>query len=162
MVDAGGRPRHDGGADRDRDGGHGCHACIPQARLTDRALEGARRLLGAVHADDDALDGRELLARGVARDDDNGTLRVRGEGRGDGTEQAISESTATAGTDDDHVDLGGEVDEHARRVSRFGRAGHMRGAALARHGLRFLDDLLSPGFQGLVVKHGVTAIQGGG
>ena len=64
-------------------------------------------------------------------------------------------------SDDDHVDLCGEVNEYPRRIPGFGRAGHVRGAALASQGLGFLDDLFGARLQGLVIKDGVSAIEGG-
>ena len=161
VIDTGRRPRHDGRTDSDRNRGHRRDTSVPQASLGDRTLERARGLIGAVHADDDALDRRELLARGVAGNHDNRALRVRGQSRRDRTEETISEAAAPARSDDDHVDLCGEVNEYPRRVPGFGRAGHVRGAALASQGLGFLDDLFGARLQGLVIKDGVSAIEGG-
>ena len=98
----------------------------------------------------------------MARNHDDGALGVRGQGRGDGAKETIGEASPTARTDDDHVDLGGEVDEDARRVARLGRAGHVRGAALTGQRLGFLDDLFGTGLEGLVVENGVPAVEGGG
>ena len=72
------------------------------------------------------------------------------------------EASPPARTDDDHVDLGGEVDEDARRVARLRRTGHVRGAALTGQRLGFLDDLFGAGLEGLVVENGVPAVEGGG
>ena len=86
---------------------------------------------------------------------------MRGQSRRNGAEETISEAAAPARSDDDHVDLCGEVNEYPRRVPGFGRAGHVRGAALASQGLGFLDDLFGSRLQGLVIKDGVSAIEGG-
>ena len=98
----------------------------------------------------------------MARHHDDRALGVRGQRRGDGTEETIRKATASARADDDHVDLGGEVYEDARRVARLGRTGHVRGAALTGQRLGFLDDLFGTGLEGLVVENGIPAVEGGG
>ena len=133
-----------------------------QVGLADRALEGAGRLVGSVNADDDAFDGREFLARGVARHHDDRALGVRGQRRGDGTEETIRKATASTRADDDHVNFGGEVDEDTGGIARLRGSGHVRGAAFACHRLRFFDDLLGARFEGFVVEDGVSAVEGGG
>ena len=85
---------------------------------------------------------------------------MRGQSRRNGTEETIGESATAAGTDDDHVHLGGEVDEHPRRVSGLGRTGDMRRSAFASQGLCLLDDLFGTRLQGLIVENGVSAVQG--
>ncbi len=100
---------------------------LSRARPTgpsNRALEGARRL----------VESRPTTMRSTAWSsarggaDDNGALECGGLRRQ--AEQAISESTAAAGTDDDHVDSA-EKSRGRRPDLRFGRV-DMRGTASPR------------------------------